>query len=168
MKKILLALFTCSLLAVVCCQDENGIEKEKKSIITVIEAEKTAYYKQDLAGLNESWIQEPSSRKIFLTTHGITELIGWNEIHQNNIEAIERDWNEHVETARYSNYSINVYGNTAVVFHDSEHQITNQEEESILNMKRILHLVKIDDEWKIDLIAMYFMPHIPLGQEVEM
>ncbi|MCK4991799.1 MAG: hypothetical protein KAS29_14975 [Bacteroidales bacterium] len=168
MKKTLLALFACSLLAVVCCQDESGIEKEKKAIIAVIEAEKSAYYNQDLSGLDESWIQESSSRKLFLTSHGITEFTGWKEIHQNNIEAIERDWNEHVETVQYSNYSIEVYGTTALVYHDSEHKITDHEEESILNMKRILHLVKIDDEWKIDLMAMYFMPHIPMGQEIEM
>ena len=168
MKKILLALFACSLLAVVCCQDESGIEKEKKAIIAVIEAEKSAYYNQDLSGLDESWIQESSSRKLFLTSYGITELTGWKEIHQNNIEAIERDWNEHVETVQYSNYSIEVYGTTALVYHNSEHKITDYEEESILNMKRILHLVKIDDEWKIDLMAMYFMPHIPMGQEIEM
>jgi len=168
MKKFLLALFAFSLLAVVCCQDESGIEKEKKSIIAVIEAEKSAYYNQDLSGLDESWVQESSSRKLFLTSHGITELTGWKEIHQNNTEAIERDWNEHVETVQYSNYSIEVYGTTALVYHNSEHKITDHAEESILNMKRILHLVKIDDEWKIDLMAMYFMPHIPMGQDIEM
>jgi len=168
MKKFLLALFAFSLLAVVCCQDESGVEKEKKAIIAVIEAEKTAYYKQDLSGLDESWVQESSSQKLFLTSHGITEITGWNEIHQNNIEAIERDWNEHVETVQYSNYSINLYGSTALVLHDSEHKMTNQDEESILNMKRIIHLVKIDDEWRIDLMAMYFMPHNPMGEEIEM
>jgi ketosteroid isomerase-like protein len=168
MKKYLLALFACSLLSVVCCQDESGIEKEKKAIKAVIEAERVAYYTQDLSGLDNAWVQESASRKLFLTTHGITELDGWEEIHQNNVEAIEREWNEAVETAQYSNYSINVYGNTALVLHDSEHKITNQDEESILNMRRIVHLVKIDDQWKIDLMAMYFMPHIPLGREIEM
>lgn len=168
MKKFLLALFAFSLLAVVCCQDESGIEKEKKAIIAVIEAEKTAYYTQDLSGLDESWVQESSSRKLFLTSHGITELDGWNEIHQNNTEAIGRDWNEHVETVQYLNYSINVYGNTALVLHDSEHKITDHDKESVLNMRRIIHLVKIDDEWKIDLLAMYFMPHNFMGEEIEM
>jgi ketosteroid isomerase-like protein len=168
MKKILLALFACCLLAVVCCQDESGIEKEKKAIIAVIEAEKVAYYNKDLSVLDASWVQDPYSRKMFLTTHGVTELNGWDEIHQNNIEAVERDWSEHVETVQYSDYSINIYGNTALVLHDSEHQITDHDVESILNMRRILHLVKVDDEWKIDLMAMYFMPHIPLGEEIEM
>jgi len=168
MKKFILALITCSLLAVVCCQDESALEKEKKAIIAVIEAEKVAYYHQDLAGLDASWVQEPSVRKIFLTTHGITELSGWDEIHQNNIEAIERDWDEHPETAQYSNYSINIYGNTALVYHDSEHKMTSPEELSILNMRRIVHLVKLDDAWKIDLMAMYFMPYNPMGEEIEM
>lgn len=168
MKKILLALFAFSLLAVVCCQDESGIEKEKKAIIAVIEAEKTAYYKADVASLDASWVQEASSKKLFLTPHGITELNGWEEIHQNNAETLERDWTEHVETVRYSNFSINIYGNTALVYHDSEHQITDHGNESVLNMRRIIHLVKIDEEWKIDMLAMYFMPHNPIGQEIEM
>ena len=168
MKKFLLALISCCLLSVVCCKDESGIEKEKKAIIAVIEAEKIAYYTQDLSILDESWVQESSSRKLFLTTHGVTELTGWNEIHQNNIEAIERDWNEHIETVQYSDYSINIYGNTALVLHDSKHQITDHGKESVLHMRRIIHLVKIDEEWKIDLLAMYFMPHNPMIEEIEM
>ena len=168
MKKYLLALFACSLLAVVCCQDESGIEKEKKAIIAVIEAEKLAYYTQDLAGMDNSWVQEPTSRKMFLTSHGITESVGWDDIHQNHIEAIERDWDVHIETVQYTNYSINLYWNTALVIHDSHHEITDHGNESILNMKRILHLVKLDEEWKIDLMSMYFMPHNPLVDEIEM
>ena len=168
MKKFSLVLISCCLLAVVCCQDESGIEKEKKAIIALIEAEKTAYYMQDVAVLDESWVQDPFSRKLFLTPHGITEFAGWDEIHQNNAETLERDWTEHIETVQYSNYSINIYGNTALVYHDSEHQITDHGNESVLNMKRIVHLVKIDEEWKIDLLAMYFMPHNPVGQEIEM
>jgi len=168
MKKFILGLFAFSLLAAVCCQDESGIEKEKKAIIAVIEAERIAYYNKDLAGLDESWVQESSSRKLFLTSHGITEIKGWSEIHQNNIEAVERNWDEHEETAQYSEYSINIYGNTALVIHDSEHRITDHGEESILNMRRIVHLLKVDDTWKIDLLAMYFMPHIPMGEKIEM
>lgn len=168
MKKFLLAFFACSLLAVVCCQDESGIEKEKKAIIAVIEAERIAYYNKDLSGLDDSWVQESSSRKLFLTTHGITEITGWDDIHQNHIEAVERIWDEHEETARYSNYSISIYGHTALVIHDSEHMITDHGEESILNMRRIVHLVKLDDTWKIDMMAMYFMPHNPIGEEIEM
>ena len=105
---------------------------------------------------------------MFLTSHGITELIGWEDIHQNHMEAIERDWDEHIETVQYTNYSIKIYGNTALVLHDSEHQITDHGNESILNMRRILHLVKVDEEWKIDLMSMYFMPHNPLVEEIEM
>lgn len=168
MKKYLLVLLACSLLAVVCCQDESAIEKEKKAIISALEAEKTAYYTQDLTALDASWIQESTSRKLFLTSHGITEIAGWNDIHQNHVEAIERDWDEHLETVQYSNYSIRIYGSTALVLHDSEHKITDHGEESVLNMRRIVHLVKVEEGWKIDLMTMYFMPHNPPGNEIEM
>ncbi len=167
MKKLLFGLIAFSLLAVVCCQDESGIEKEKKAIKAVIEKERIAYYQQDLPGLDDSWVQESSSHKLFMTPHGITELVGWTKIHQHNIEESERERNESLESARYSNFTINIYGNTATVFHNSDHMIKNQEEESILKMRRILHMVKIDDQWKIDLMAMYFIPHSQKGEDIE-
>ena len=167
MKKLLIALVAFSLLAGVCCQDESGIEKDKKAIKAVIEAERAAYYEQDLSRLDDSWIQEPSSRKLFLSPHGITELEGWSKIHQNNVEATEIIWNAPMEPARYSNYTINVYGNTALVLLDSNHNIKTQEEESTLKMRRILHMLKIEGQWKIDFMAMYFLPVALRGGETE-
>ena len=167
MKKLLFALVAFSLLAGVCCQDESGIEKEKKAIKAVIEEEKAAYYAQDLSRLDDSWIQESSSRKLFLSPNGITELDGWAKIHQNNVEATEIKWNEPMEPARYSNYTINFYGNTALVLLDSNHNIKNQDEASTLKMRRILHMLKVDGDWKIDFMAMYFLPHALMGEETE-
>ncbi len=167
MRKLLFAFIAFALLAGVCCQDESGIEKEKKAIKAVIEEEKAAYYEQDLSRLDNSWIQEASSRKLFMTPIGITELDGWTKIHQNNVEATEREWNESEELAGYSNFTINVYGNTALALHDSNHMMKIQEEESVLKMRRILHLVKIDGEWKIDFMAMYFIPQGQRGEETE-
>ncbi len=167
MKKLIFALIAFSLLAGVCCQEKSGIKKEKKAIKAVIVKEKAAYFEQDLSRLDDSWIQESSSRKLFMTPNGITELDGWAKIHQNNVEAIERERNESEEPAQYSNFTINVYGNTALVFHDSNHKIKIQEEENILKMRRILHMVKIDGEWKIDLMAMYFTPGAIRGEETE-
>ena len=167
MKKYLFALIAFSFLAGVCCQDKSGIEKEKKAIKAVIEEEKAAYYEQDLSRLDDSWIQESSSRKLFMTPNGITELDGWTKIHQHNLEESERERNESVESARYSKYTINVYGNTALALHDSNQMFKVQEEESVLKMRRILHLVKIDGEWKIDFMAMYFIPQGQRGEETE-
>ena len=141
MKKILFAFIAFSLLASVCCQDESNIEKEKKAIMAVIEEEKDAYYKQDLVSLDNSWNQETTARKLFLSPNGFTELDGWTKIHQNNVEACEREWSESSEPAEFSNFTINLYGNTALVLHDSNHKINSQEEESTLKMKRILHMV---------------------------
>ena len=168
MKRVLFALIAFSLLAGVCCQDENGIEKEKKAIRTVIEKEKNAYYYKDLEGLDASWNQESHARKLFMTSEGITELEGWPKIHQNNVEATERDWDDSTEPAEYSNFDITLYGNTALVLHDSDHRIMVQGEENLLHMRRILHLVKIEDEWKIDFMAMYFVPEAHPGIDMEM
>jgi hypothetical protein len=167
MKKILFASIAFGLLAVVCCQDESGIEKEKKAIQAVIEGEKTAYHRQDLASMDNAWVQEPSSRKLFMTPHGITELHGWDKIHQNHLEESEHERNDFLESAQYSNYTINLYGNTALVFHDSDHKFRIQDEESMLKMTRILHMVKTDGEWKIDLMAMYFHPDTPVIEDTE-
>jgi hypothetical protein len=167
MKKLLFASIALGLLAIVCCQDESGIEKEKKAIKAVIEGEKSAYYRQDLASMDNAWVQEPSSRKLFMTPHGITELEGWDQIHQNHLEESERERTDLAETAQFTNYSINIYGNTALVHHDSHHKFIVQNEQSLLKMKRIVHMVKIEGEWKIDLMAMYFHPDTPMMQGIE-
>lgn len=167
MKRTLFAIVAFSILAGVCCQDDSAINKEKKAIKAVIEKEKTAYYERDLAALDEAWIQEPSSRKLFITSNGITELDGWAKIHQNNVEAVEREWNESTDPALYSNFSINVYGITATVLHDSDHLMMVEEEVSTLKMRRILHMVKVEEEWKIDLMAMYFVPLAARGVEID-
>ncbi len=168
MKKVFLVVLAFCMLAVICCRDESGPDKEKKAIISVIEKEIAAYLDQDLEGLDAPWMHEADSRKMFMTSHGITELKGWDEIHQNNISISKRDWNEHEETAEFSNYEITIYGNTALVFHDSEQKIIDHELESVLRMRRIIHLVKVEDAWKIDLMAMYFLPHVPGAADLEL
>lgn len=167
MKKFLFAFFAFSLLASVCCQDESSFEKEKKAIMAVIEEEKEAYFNKDLARLDNAWSQESTDRKVFMAPNGITELDGWIKIHQNNVEASEREWDESLEPARYSNYAITIYGNTALVLHDSEHKINSPDEEDPLEMRRILHMVKLEGEWKIDFMAMYFLPHVVMGEEID-
>ena len=84
------------------------------------------------------------------------------------MEATEIKWNVPMEPARYSNFTINVYGNTALVLLDSNHNIKNQDEASTLKMRRILHMVKVDGDWRIDFMAMYFLPHALMGEETEM
>ena len=167
MKKFLFAFMAFTLLASVCCQDESSTEKEKKAVIAVIEEEKEAYFKKDLTGLDNTWSQESTDRKLFMAPNGITELDGWTKIHQNNVEASEREWDESLEPPRYSNYAITLYGNTALVLHDSEHQMNSVDEESTLEMRRILHMVKLEGEWKIDFMAMYFLPHVVVGEEID-
>ena len=167
MKRLIFALFAFSLLAVVCCQDESGIEKDKKAIIRVIEGERMAYYSQNLAGLDNSWIQDASSRKLFMTPNGITEFDGWDNIHENHIVETEREMSDFAETAEYSNYNISVYGTTALVVHDSEHRFAIRDEVNSVKMRRIVHLVKVEEDWKIDLLAMYLHPDIPQNEEVQ-
>ena len=64
---------------------------------------------------------------------------------------------ENVDT-EYSDFDINVYGNTAVVFHDSQWSGKFQGEEQDVIQTRILHLVKVEGEWKLDLMVAYRIP----------
>jgi len=161
MKKYLFALIAFSLIASASGQDKAKIEKEKKAIKAVIEEERAAFFDRDFSRVEAIWIQESTSRKFYMSQNGITKFIGWSEVGKGDKEFIEDDdrWADYENpNAEYSNFDITVYGKTALVFHDTQWSGKYLGEELNGVQTRILHLVKFEGEWKIDLMAMYRIP----------
>jgi hypothetical protein len=161
MKKYLIALITCSLLAGVSCQEKMDIEKEKEAIKAVMEEERSAFFDRDFSRYEATWIQEPTSRKYFMGESGITKLLGWSEVGESDKAQIENEelWeNSKNLHAEYTNFEISVYENTALVFHDTQWSGIYRGEELDAVQVRIVHLVKLEGKWKIDLMAMYRIP----------
>jgi len=139
------------------CQETIDIEDDKKAVIAVNEEERDAYFDRNLARLEAIWVQELTSQRIFSTT----SLNGWNQIRENYEESInDAEQMEEMEdiTASFSNYVINIYDNTALVYHDI--QWTGKIGDVAIDEKqnRIVHFVKVDGSWKIDLIVQLSVP----------
>ncbi len=160
MKKNLLTLFALILLVGTSCQEKIDIEKEKEAIIAVNEEERNAFFDHDITRLEAIWVQEPTSQRIFTSENTLTILNGWTEISTNYRESMDADWwNDYEDLMAYfSNYEINVYDNTALVYHDIKGTGKYLGEETEMNQKRVLHFVKIDGTWKIDFTVQLQIP----------
>jgi hypothetical protein len=73
---------------------------------------------------------------------------------------LERDWRDNLDFIKVndSNFDINVYGNTALVFHDTQWSAKYHGTPVYVDQTKILHLVKVEGKWKLDLMAIYQIP----------
>ena len=169
MKKSIVIYFSILLTAlfITSCQPTPDVEQEKEAIIKLIEEEKAAYLNGDISMVEATWIQEPTSRKYYMYEAGIKKLIGWNEIAAFDNPYIEKapDWKD--TKVEYLKFKITVYGNTALVFHDSHWTGSREGEVLDVFQTRILHLIKVDGEWKLDLMAVYRIPDEEAQEEQE-
>jgi hypothetical protein len=139
------------------CQEAIDIAEEEAAVITVNEEEQDAYFDRDLSRLEAVWVLEPTSRRVFTTL----KLVGWDQIRSNYEEAINNsEWWETTEdiSASFSDYRVNMYDNTALIYHDI--QWSGKRDGSLIDVKqeRIVHLVKKNGSWKIDLIVQLSVP----------
>jgi hypothetical protein len=61
-------------------------------------------------------------------------------------------------SASFSNYAVNIYDNTALLYHDIHWTGNFQGRRIDDKANRIVHLVKKEGAWKIDLIIQLFVP----------
>lgn len=157
MKKQLWIFLVPVLLATYSCQSQTAIELEKKALIAVNEKERNAYFDRDLAGLEAIWVQEPTSQRFFSSRI----LDGWKQIRANyEEEIIDNERWELMDdmSASFSNYAVNIYGNTALVYHDIHWSGRFNDLPINDKQKRIVHFIKEDGSWKIDLIVQLPVP----------
>ena len=157
MKKYLWIFVVPVLFASHSCQETIDIEKEKVAVIAVNEEERDAYLDRDLSRLEATWIQEPSSRRVFTSSR----LDGWKQIRTNYEEDINNTerWESMEDVAAsFSNYDVTMYDNTALLYHDIHW--TGKRGGEIIDVKqnRIVHFVKEGGAWKIDLIVQLSVP----------
>ena len=158
MKKIIFSVLALSLIVGSSCQEKIDIEKEKEAIKAVIEEELAAYVDRDFSRVEATWVHESTSRDYFMTSTGIFKRIGWSVIAKADKEHIEDEdyWDDRENyNGEHSNFDIVVYGNTALAFHQTKFFVG---EEFTNGQERIVHLVKVEGEWKIDFLGMYIFP----------
>ncbi|GAG92142.1 unnamed protein product [marine sediment metagenome] len=160
MKKYVFTLFALILLAGTSCQEKIDVEKENDAIIAVNEEERNAYLDHDITRLEAIWVQKSTSQRIFTSENALTILNGWTEIYTNYRESIDSEWWKDTEDlfASFSNYEINLYDNTALVYHDIKWTGKYLGEEMDFKQKRVIHFVKVEGTWKFDFTAQLEIP----------
>ena len=162
MKKIIFSILALLLIAGGgSCQEKIDIETEKEAIKAVIEEELAAYVDRDFSRVEATWVHESTSRDYFMTSTGIFKRIGWSVIAKADKEHIEDEdyWDDRENyNGEHSNFDIVVHGNTALAFHNTKFSGKYLGEEFINEQERIVHMVKVEGEWKFDLLAMYQIP----------
>jgi hypothetical protein len=162
MKKIIISIGPVLLTTLMfnACLPVVDVEQEKEAIMAVIEAEKDAYFERDITKVEAVWVQDSTSRKMYMTPEGLYYFNGWSEIYKHDKENTESDMWDDMEDIQveFLNYEFNIYNNTALVFCNSRWNGMYKGEPLDMDQKRILHFVKVDGSWKYDLMAMYRIP----------
>lgn len=160
MKNLMLFLTAVIFTALSSCVEKIDIEKEKEAIKAVFELEKEGFFAQDLEVMAETWIQEPSSVKIFMSAEGQTKFEGWDAISKNSREDVaDTTWDRKQFTLTFKDYQINILDDeSAWVMCNAIWEGTYQGAPVKTVQTRIQVLEKTDGKWKFALMALYNQP----------
>jgi hypothetical protein len=161
MKKYTWMILSIALLTPFSCQNTMNVEQEKEALIAVNEEERDAYFARDLGRLEAVWMTDPSSRRVFTNPNAVNELNGWEEIRADYEEEINNDemWEKATDIhADFSNYDVEVFRNTAVMYTDIHWTGTYDGQPVDWKVKRIVHFVKEGSNWKMNLTVHMNVP----------
>ena len=159
MKKTLIGLLSLGLLAIASCQEKIDVAKEKEAIKAVFEAEKAGFFGRDPSAMAATWVQEPSSAKIYMSAQGQTRYEGWDAIRKHDIGLTQDDsWDRNLVQAEFSDYQIDIMDDSAWVMCRTAFTGTNGSAAMNVQQSRIAVMKKVGDKWKFALIAIYNIP----------
>jgi ketosteroid isomerase-like protein len=159
MNKLLSGLLSLGLLVLCSCQQKVDVAREEAAIKEVFEAEKTAFFNQDIEGIEKFWVQDEKSKKIWLSAKGVEMIEGWGNINSSILkEVADTSWNRKLMTCSFSEYQIDVMGNSAWVTNKTNWKGTFKGQAMDANQSRISVLKKSDGNWKFALMAIYNFP----------
>jgi hypothetical protein len=160
MKKYLLVLFALIFLTGTSCKEKIDIEKEKEAIKAVFEQEKAGFFSQNFATMAETWIQEPSSVKVYMYPEGQRKYEGWDAISQQDQKNVaDTTWDRKSVNLTFRNFQINLLEDEAAwVMCEALWEGVYQGNPMNIVQTRINILKKNDGKWKYALMAIYNQP----------
>jgi hypothetical protein len=161
MKKYLTTLLLLVFITGTSCNEKTDPEKEKEAIKALIEQEKDGFFSQNFSLMAETWVQEPSSVKIYFnSSKGLLKIEGWDAISQhdqNNLADTTLD--RQTVNLSFRNFQINLLSEeSAWVMHEAVWEGMNQGNPVYQVQTRINVLEKVDGNWKFSLMSIYNQP----------
>ena len=159
MKKSLSVLFVIALFTSLPLKGQIDNAKEEAAIKAVFEADRASYLKQDYVGMGEFWVKEPTTMKYWLSPEGSTKIIGWENVNASQKKETEdNSWDRKQVTATFSNYQINIMGNSAWIFCETNWVGLMKGEKFNLKQERIVVMKKVEGKWKFSLYGIFQIP----------
>jgi hypothetical protein len=159
MKKYLSVLLGIALFICPSLKGQTDLAKEEAAIKAAFEGEKAAYFKQDHVGMGEYWVKEPTTMKYWLGPEGSTKIVGWENVDASQKKETENNDLDRKQTkVTFSNYRINIMGNSAWVFCETDWDGIYKGEKFTLKQERIVVLKKVDGKWKFSLYGIFQLP----------
>ena len=159
MKTNVIAFLTMTLLISTSCQKKIDILKEQEAIKSVMEEEKNSFFNKDPERMAATWIQKPSSIKLYMMNTGQIQLIGWDKIYESDKKYMETDTLDRKNMKIiFSDYQFNIYENNAWVFFKATWNVPYNDSIVAFEQTRISAFEKSDGKWKYKLMAIYNIP----------
>jgi hypothetical protein len=144
---------------VALCQPKVDVEKEKDAIQAVLEEEKKGYFERNFEKIASTWLQKPSSVKMFMGEKGEMELFGWTKISESDKEGISKDRSEYKNMdVKYSDFHYHIYERSAWTVFKARWDWIFGDKPGKLEQTRIMAFEKVEGKWKITLMAIYNVP----------
>jgi ketosteroid isomerase-like protein len=131
-------------------------EADKAAITAVIEEEKDGYVSLDEARMAATWIQEPSSMKLFVAEGKEFRLDGWAAIAGDSRKALDSERalpSGSRSRFQFSNYRVTVQGDSAWAICGVRWDGVRQGSPASAAQSRVYVLSKEKGRWKIALMA---------------
>jgi hypothetical protein len=141
------------------CQTKVDVEKEREAIKAVLEQEKKGFFDKNFEMMAATWVQKPSSVKMYMSQDGEIDLFGWAKISEGDKEGVAKDRSDYKNMQlEFSDFQFNIYESNAWAIFKAQWNWTYKDTPGKLEQTRIMALEKVEGKWKITLMAIYNVP----------
>ena len=157
---VVVLVFAVASIAQTPANPTSGImEQEKDAIKALLEKEKQGYFAKDFGTIASTWVQKPSSVKLFMSARGEADFFGWAKISEGTKKELSEDYSDYKNRrVDFSDFQFNIYESNAWVIFKSTWNWSFKNEQQKVEQTRIMAFEKVNGEWKIKLMAIYEVP----------
>src|SRR5829696_6140197 len=120
---------------------------ETDEIKRVIRAETESYYRRDADAWMNTWVQDSTAIRTFITSASYSVALGWEKFGPSTVASIRKDSTPQVVQVDRSNYLVRIDGGLAWAEYDE--RTTNSRDSVPLIARQQRTLVKRNGEWRI-------------------
>lgn len=148
------------IVALAACEEKIDVEKEKNAIKAVLEQEKSGFFNKDAEAMAETWIQEPSSVKIYMLGDGQKKFTGWDAIRKHDEENLaDTTWDRTKYTLTFRDYKIDLLDDEAAWVMCEAHWSGVENDVPTESIQTRINILRKDQgKWRFALMAIYNQP----------